>query len=63
MSIHSLHIDVLGIILNFSDGCDPLVYRVLDDHRRSIYFKGNAVSKVYKPLYVPAFSLANASNY
>ena len=45
-----LYIYVLDIILIFSDGCDPLVYRVLDDHRRSIYYKGNAVSKVYKQL-------------
>ena len=58
-----LYIYVLDIILIFSDGCDPLVYRVLDDHRRSIYYKGNAVSKVHKPLPVPAFFLANANNY
>ncbi len=25
--------------LIFSDGCNPLVYRVLDDHRRSVLYK------------------------
>ena len=30
----------------FSDGCDPRVYRVLDDHRRSVYYRNNHLNEV-----------------
>jgi hypothetical protein len=33
---------VLKQVLFFSDGCDPLVYRVLDDHRRSVMYSAPA---------------------
>ena len=27
------------LLFEFSDGCNPLIYRVLDDHRRSILYR------------------------
>ena len=27
------------LLIEFSDGCNPLIYRVLDDHRRSILYR------------------------